>query len=130
MDTYPFNHPAVIKNHLILPIVKDMLNQDANLVYAGLILSFPGSSAQPWHMDGRTLFPELDRDVPPYALNVFVPLDDVSEELGPTELIPGSHSIDRAEIIDEAIVLSLTDGQGGVEHVRDGTRRGAMFFTH
>lgn len=107
MDRAPFNDPRVIANPVLLPIIKSMLggeNGGATLVYAGLIFSFPGSTDQPWHMDGEALFPEqLRTDLPPYACNVFIPLEDVTDELGPTEFIPGTHTYDRAEYINEEL---------------------------
>jgi ectoine hydroxylase-related dioxygenase (phytanoyl-CoA dioxygenase family) len=79
------------------------------LVYVGLILSFPGSEDQPWHQDGMPLFSEDDfdsSDLPPYALNIFLPLtdQDMSVEVGPTEFIPGSH------IMTEQQAMSIVEG--------------------
>lgn len=108
MDQHPFNDPRVTSNSVLLPIIRHMLggeNGNAELVYAGLIFSFPGSQCQPWHQDGEPLFPEEDLlDVPPYAFNVFIPLDDVDEEVGPTEFIPGTLLSDRAQEINEELV--------------------------
>lgn len=85
---------------LLWPLVQDLLGKDAELVYMGLIYSFPGSEDQPWHQDGCALFPDAPADLtnslPPYALNVFIPLLDVTEELGPTEFWLGSHNTDQA----------------------------------
>ena len=123
----PFSNPSVISNHILLPIVHHLLGQDSELVYVGLIYSFPNSSDQPWHMDGTTLFPELTQnlgkrnktdeenfgkvispssfqcfDLPPYALNIFIPLArDITEEIGPTEFFPQSHLSDTAHKIDD-----------------------------
>lgn len=108
MDEYPFNDPRVISNPVLLPIIKHMLsgeNGNAELVYAGLIFSFPGSQSQPWHQDGEPLFPEEDMlDVPSYAFNVFIPLDDVTDELGPTEFLPGTLLSERAEEVNEELM--------------------------
>ena len=108
MDEYPFNDPRVISNPVLLPIIKHMLggeNGNAELVYAGLIFSFPGSQNQPWHQDGEPLFPEEDMlDVPSYAFNVFIPLDDVTDELGPTEFLPGTNLSERAEEVNEELM--------------------------
>lgn len=108
MDEYPFNDPRVILNPVLLPIIKHMLggeNGNAELVYAGLIFSFPGSQNQPWHQDGEPLFPEEDMlDVPSYAFNVFIPLDDVTDELGPTEFLPGTLLSERAEEVNEELM--------------------------
>ena len=81
-------------------------------MYSGLLLSFPRSADQPWHQDGTALFgghelPTVEGgavvDLPPYALNVFVPLEEVTEEVGPTEFWVGSHLGDRARGILEGI---------------------------
>lgn len=48
-------------------------------------------------------------DLPPYALNVFIPLEDVGEEVGPTEFWVGSHLGDRAR----EIMQQLSEGGGG-----------------
>lgn len=107
MDQYPFNDPRVTSNAVLLPIIKHMLGGEtgnAELVYAGLIFSFPGSQNQPWHQDGEPLFPEEAMlDVPAYAFNVFIPLDEITDEIGATEFVPGLLS-DRQEEINEELV--------------------------
>jgi ectoine hydroxylase-related dioxygenase (phytanoyl-CoA dioxygenase family) len=76
-----------------MPLIHSLLGPQAKLVYAGLILSFPNSADQPWHQDGEALFGGVDvGELPPYALNVFVPLESVTPELGPTEFWVGSHT--------------------------------------
>ena len=109
MSQPPFNDPRVIANPLILPVIRDILGGEgggAELVYAGLIFSFPGSTDQPWHMDGASLFPEerAALDLPPYALNVFLPLEDVTDELGPTEFLPQTHCAEEAEVVNESMM--------------------------
>ena len=108
MDQHPFNDPRITSNPVLLPIIKHMLggeNGNAELVYAGLIFSFPGSQSQPWHQDGEPLFPDEDMlDVPSYAFNVFIPLDEVTDELGPTEFVPGTLLSERAEEINEELI--------------------------
>jgi Phytanoyl-CoA dioxygenase (PhyH) len=61
------------------------------LVYAGWILSEPGSADQPFHQDGIPLFPSASERLPPYAINVLIPLQDTTVELGPTEFLLQSH---------------------------------------
>ncbi len=100
MNEYPFNDDGIVSNIFIKPIVHSLLGKDAKLTYAGLILSFPLSADQPFHQDGTALFGEeefpISQRLPPYALNVFIPLDDITEELGPTEFCIGSHSAEEA----------------------------------
>mmetsp|Transcript_28157 Transcript_28157/g.32378 ORF Transcript_28157/g.32378 Transcript_28157/m.32378 type:complete len:479 (-) Transcript_28157:585-2021(-) len=101
---------TILRNPKVYPVIKNLLgvpdcgsddesNEDIKLIYAGLILSHPGSCEQPWHQDGPKLFPELRQQqstllqasLPPYAVNVFLPLEDESIVRGPTEFLPGSH---------------------------------------
>ncbi len=104
MDQEPFSTGSVVDNPYVMPIVTSLLGKNAKLIYAGLILSFPNSRDQPFHQDGAALFEEddgfsSDMHLPPYALNVFIPLDDISEELGPTEFYVGSHYGNNAKKI-------------------------------
>ena len=67
-------------------------------------MSYPGSLAQDWHNDGPHLFPAgaaFDAHCPPHAVNVFVPLVDLTAELGPTELALGTHVKAEADRLQE-----------------------------
>lgn len=94
MDEQPFNSSEVVNHPWLMLLIQSLLGPQAKLVYAGLILSFPHSADQPWHQDGEALFGDTSQvgDLPPYALNVFVPLKNVTLELGPTEFWVGSHT--------------------------------------
>eukprot|EP00965_Chrysotila_dentata_P041208 1367612-Pleurochrysis_carterae.AAC.2 len=73
-------------------LVRAALGADAQLTHCGCMLSFPGSTAQPWHSDGPHIRCSDDSFVAPlHAVNVFVPLVDLCASLGPTEFVPGSH---------------------------------------
>ena len=48
---------------------------------------------QPVHPDGKHLFEEGDH-LPPHCITVFVPLIDMSGDLGPTEFYPATHRRD------------------------------------
>ena len=84
------------------PVVRAVLGPECILSYAGLISSFPSSWNQPWHGDGPHLFGN-DLQLPPHALNVFIALQDVTEELGPTEFFPGSNQLDAAERLSSCL---------------------------
>jgi len=104
------HHPIWETSPLLQSVVQHALRGAAaddkpRLVYAGWIFSFPGSPDQPWHQDGTPLFPtsyaasgSINQQLPPYALNVFVPLEDAdgAPEAGPTEFVVGSHRMDEA----------------------------------
>ena len=97
MDQKPFSQKDVIKNQFLMPVIEAVLGKNCKLVYSGLILSFKNSADQPWHQDGDKLFQKNEFPdgneihLPPYALNVFIPLHDVELEVGPTEFCVGSH---------------------------------------
>ena len=134
-DQAPFTDDRLLANPTLLHIVHSLLGsqggnikdkiQDTNdnrffpsLVYAGLILSLPGSDDQPWHQDGTPLFPEqhgLAAQLPPYAINVFLPLtdQDAAVEAGPTEFVPGSHRLAEQQVmglIEKAETGTVKDG--------------------
>jgi len=85
-----------------LPVVKAVLGEDARLAYTGLISSFPGSWNQPFHGDGPHLFGNVTQ-LPAHALNIFIPLHDVTEELGPTEFLCGSNQLSTAEALGKCL---------------------------
>ena len=49
--------------------------------------------AQAWHVDGPHL--SADKYLPCHCLNIFIPLVDMTTELGPTELRPASQFLTR-----------------------------------
>ena len=55
---------------------------------AGFLINRPGSTAQKWHKDG----PDQG------FIDAFVPLIDVSSELGPTEVQIGTHTTDQKDM--------------------------------
>ncbi len=67
--------------------------QEYTLHGYSLVIALAGSSGQQWHVDG----PHLDRDNhrPCHCLNVFVPLVDMTMDMGPTEIKPGTHKYTR-----------------------------------
>lgn len=74
-----------------LPVVSALLGRDLRRLWVGSFLALPaaeGCSHQPWHTDAPHLF---NVQLPPHALNVFLPLADVNLDDGPTEFRPGTH---------------------------------------
>mmetsp|Transcript_12734 Transcript_12734/g.18077 ORF Transcript_12734/g.18077 Transcript_12734/m.18077 type:complete len:416 (+) Transcript_12734:140-1387(+) len=77
----------------------DTSNNDessSSVAAAGFLINKPGSRSQGWHRDG----PDEG------YIDVFVPLVDLTAELGPTRLLPGTH-----QTLDEDVgdVWSLDD---------------------
>lgn len=73
-------------------VVKQILGEDVVLIHKGVFLSNPGADAQEYHQDGPHLTTQCQR--PCHAINVFVPLVDLSLRNGPTEFVLGSHILD------------------------------------
>lgn len=82
--------------------VQSVLGQDCKLAYIGLISSFPGSWNQPFHGDGPHLFGN-ELQLPMHAINVFIPLHDVTPQLGPTELFLSSNQLETAAALGKCL---------------------------
>jgi ectoine hydroxylase-related dioxygenase (phytanoyl-CoA dioxygenase family) len=63
-----------------------------------------GSLNQPFHGDGPHLF-GASLQLPTHALNVFIPLDDITDAMGPTEFFPASHLLQNAAELDKTLTL-------------------------
>lgn len=70
------------------PLVAEILGDDAEHSFSGVVSSEPGSPAQCWHIDSPHLHAEHR---PAHALNVLLALHDIPIEMGPTEFARGSH---------------------------------------
>jgi hypothetical protein len=92
-----------------MPIVRGILGKDVVLIHKGMFLSMPGSEKQPYHQDGPHLTTQYQRAC--HAINVFVPLVDLTVENGPTEFCLGSHILGH-EVFDEDFVEVPTPAAG------------------
>jgi ectoine hydroxylase-related dioxygenase (phytanoyl-CoA dioxygenase family) len=72
------------------------------LVYEGCLISFPGSKTQEWHQDGAHL--SKTKHLSPRLVNFFIPLIQMIQSHGPTELVPGSHILKSK--IDKTLAVS------------------------
>lgn len=66
----------------------DIGAQSYHLTNLSAVIATPGAKEQKWHVDGGHL--DLERHLPCHCLSVFIPLVDMSVELGPTEFLPGA----------------------------------------
>ena len=90
-----FEHDTVFEHPAILELVKSIMVDDY-VHYSGYLLSEPMSSDQYFHRDTNTLSNRGTNGsvligVDDFYFTVLVPLDDVTEENGPTEFMVGSH---------------------------------------
>ena len=89
----PFNTPALYAQPLLMDLLSVLLGPDFLIGSMTLVESQPGADAQHWHADHPPLFPEaaVAGSLPAHALTVLIPLVDVDEAVGGTELLKGSH---------------------------------------
>jgi ectoine hydroxylase-related dioxygenase (phytanoyl-CoA dioxygenase family) len=73
----------------ILHSLQSILGKDAELFELSVMISDPGSEAQPLHPD------ILYQDTLPPILTCFVALQDVSSDMGPTLFMPGSATFEH-----------------------------------
>lgn len=77
----------------LTPFLDATMGSDWRLMRQALLVSFPGSTEQQWHVDGDHL--SRERHLPCHAMNVFIALDEITQEMGPTELRPASQFLTR-----------------------------------
>jgi len=93
--TGPFLSPDLYANPIVLALAKAVLGDDILIDNFSLVSALPGAAAQHAHADHPDLFPEhiFSRAViRPYALNVAIPLIDLTPETGTTKLFTGSQN--------------------------------------
>lgn len=130
-----------------MPLVRAMLSgssaqvKECKLIHMGVFLSLPGSDTQVYHTDG--VHQSAVVQLPPHALNVFVPLIDLADrKAGPTEFSLGSHVLGR-DAWDKtrlevpcvpkgtAIIFDYRLGHRGLgNRLPDGTARPVLYFTY
>lgn len=88
-ETDAFSFLTDIQKAPWIPIVKCILGDDIVLIHKGCFLSLPDAETQVYHQDGVHLNKLIQK--PCHAINVFVPLVDLTARNGPTEFCLGSH---------------------------------------
>lgn len=84
----------VLENEQLKATVASILGcSDYVVANRSLVISMPGCSDQAWHSDGPHM--SATEDLPCHCFNVFIPLVDVTEENGPTEIRPESQFYTR-----------------------------------
>ena len=87
-----FGDPRLFANPLLRGLLHSLLGETMRLSGLTLVVSYPGAAPQHTHRDHPLLFddPQILRSLPPYAINVAVPLIDVDHDTGPTGIWLGS----------------------------------------
>ncbi|CEM00963.1 unnamed protein product [Vitrella brassicaformis CCMP3155] len=97
-QSFPCLHRTATRAPPWLPLVAEILNtgredgrcgmSQVELKHVGCMLSLPKSADQSIHTDGPHLSEE--EHLRAHCVNVFVPLEDITKSIGPTELHPRS----------------------------------------
>jgi ectoine hydroxylase-related dioxygenase (phytanoyl-CoA dioxygenase family) len=96
----PFNNPQIYANETVLAIVQRILGSDCVAGTLGSVTNLPETDYQPVHQDAPgELYPGIA--LPPFKLNMCFPLVNVTEELGPMELWPGTHWVPNPHMIEQ-----------------------------
>jgi Phytanoyl-CoA dioxygenase (PhyH) len=127
----PFADPDFYEDEDVLAIVEKLAGADFRMVQLASDTPTLGSDFQELHRDAPPLFPEWDRETPPFQLAVNFPLVDVTDENGPFEVASGTHMCSKAEALRrieagevklEPIKLKLGDVMvRDVRHLHRGT---------
>jgi hypothetical protein len=90
-----FNRPEVYAQPLLMRMFENLLGSDFVIGSMTLVVSQPGSQAQHLHIDHPHLFGDTvtGANLPPHAVTVLVPLVEIDELIGGTEVIKGSHRV-------------------------------------
>ena len=90
----PFLSPQLYAHPEVLALARSALGDDILIDNFSLVTALPGAPAQNLHVDHPDLFPEhpfARAAIRPYALNVSIPLVDLTPETGTTRLFSVSH---------------------------------------
>jgi hypothetical protein len=91
----PFDNPELFASPPLLAIARATLGVEAIINSLAVVIALPGAAAQRPHLDHGMLFPGDEASsvaIPPYALTAIIPLLDLDESTGSTEVWPrGSH---------------------------------------
>ena len=87
----PYLFRDILLNDMVIAVTRAMLGPGVkNIFYSGNT-ALPSEQRQPVHPDQGQLWPNLAQATPAFNLVVNVPLVDVSDANGSTELWPGTH---------------------------------------
>lgn len=118
----PVANPEFFAPPSALALVREVLGDDVVVGEMGVVIAHPGAGPQELHRDSHLLFggQEVDVAMPPFAMNLLVPLIDVTPGTGSTDYWPGSHKLldEAAATADPPTNLSLEAGSVTLHDMR------------
>src|SRR3954463_381680 len=109
----PFADPFVFADADILAVVDRLVGPGTVICQLAADTPMLGSDFQELHRDAPPLFPEWDRETPPFQLAVNFPLVDVTLENGPFEVVRGTHMVSKQEALRR-----LESGEAKLEPIK------------
>jgi len=93
----PFADPQIFEDDDVLAVCERLVGEEMVMCQLATDTPLLGSAYQDVHRDAPPLFPETERESPPFQLAVNFPLVDVTEENGPFEITRGTHMVSKEE---------------------------------
>jgi hypothetical protein len=126
----PYLFRDILVNDFAIQVTHTILGDGlVNALYSGNT-SLPGGERQPVHADMGQLWPDLPHPTPPYALVVNVPLVDMDERNGSTEIWPTTHT-DPTLVIGKDITVTeerLNDWRSRVQPIQPAVDAGSIII--
>ncbi len=121
----PFDRPELFASPPLLAIARATLGVDVIVNSLTVVVALPGAEAQRPHLDHRMLFPSDEATsvaAPPYALTAIIPLLDLNNSTGSTEVWPRGPLMATPDLWHDKLpgstVLPLMLGDVGVMDYR------------
>lgn len=94
-----FNDPQLYANPLLLDLMQKLLGKNFILGSFGAVIALPGAKPQQIHRDRPPLFDNeyIDTRLPSFAVTAVVPLIDLTEATGSTQVWKKSHRMARSQ---------------------------------
>jgi ectoine hydroxylase-related dioxygenase (phytanoyl-CoA dioxygenase family) len=113
---------AMLDREPVVDIAERILGKNCHVIANNTVYTEPGMGVDRWHVDETVLVPVPDgarlpdqMDMPCFVVTAMYYLNDVPMELGPTQIVPGSHRSGQYPPDDEADLV--WDGRGYVSLV-------------
>jgi len=84
----PFTNDALLRAPMVYPLLKKLLGSMIEIDTFGLLTLFPHTPKMHWHRDTDVLFSyDQQPDQPSHGIVVFIPMVDITTDMGPTEFV-------------------------------------------
>jgi tetratricopeptide (TPR) repeat protein len=91
--TAPFTDLSLFANRTLLDMIEQQMGEPPIICAYGGVITYPGANSQHVHREHPLLFNDdrYNAHLPMYAANLLIPLTDMDEQLGGTQVWEGTH---------------------------------------